>query len=68
MRMDGKSCMSCECCHFTDTYRTTLYCVPHNFHPKGHNYCEKYYKEQESEKLVLSDEFVRVIKLLRNLM
>jgi len=62
--MDGKDCRHCACCHFTNKNKDTLFCVKLGSHPRMNDYCGGFERSTTDEKLVLTAQFIHVLKLL----
>jgi hypothetical protein len=67
MRMDGKCCMTCASSWWTDKSQMKLICLRLDFHPPCSGYCDEHVEAKDEEKLIITDEFVDVIRMLRGI-
>ena len=63
--IDYQNCWTCACCHFTSPEKDTLFCVKMQMNPRLllHS-CNEFEPQKCSPKLVLTPEFLKVLKML----
>jgi hypothetical protein len=59
-----KTCFTCASSHWTDKSQTRLHCLRLDFFPPATGTCDEHV-EDNNEKLILTDQFVNVIRMLR---